>query len=37
MIKPGSALSGELYDPPDARPDDEIVGQGQEKKDHHEL
>jgi len=29
-------LRGELYDPPDARPDDEIVGQGQEKKDRHE-
>ena len=31
VIGPGSALHGELYDPPDARPDDEIVGQGQEK------
>ena len=36
MIEPGSALRGDLYDPPDARPDDEIVGQGQKKKDRHE-
>ena len=37
MIEAGSALRGKLHDPPDARPEDEIVGQRQEKKDRHEA
>ena len=36
MIQAGSALWGELHDFPGARPEDKIVGQGQEKKDRHE-
>ena len=36
VIESGSALWGELHDPPDTRPEDKIVGQGQEKKDCHE-
>jgi hypothetical protein len=36
MIEPDSALRRSLYDPPNARPDDEIVAEGQEKKDRDE-
>lgn len=36
VIEPGSALWRELHDPSNTRPEDEIVGQGQEKKDCHE-
>ena len=37
VIEPGLALRGELYNPSDTRPYDEIVGQGREKKDRHET
>jgi hypothetical protein len=36
MIEPGLALRGKLHDLPNARPNDEIVGEGQEKKDRDE-
>ena len=36
MIESGSTFRGKLCDLPDARTDDEIMGQGQEKKDRHE-
>ena len=35
VIGPDSVLYGDLQDPPDSRPDDEIVSHGEEKKDRH--
>ena len=36
MIETCSVLRGKLYDPPYTRPDDEIVGEGQNKKGRDE-